>query len=139
MELSKEQIVERFKADRYATEVTGIEIVDARPGYAKTKLLIQPKHFNAVGIVQGGVLFTLADFAFAVASNNGVEEITVAIECNISFLKPTTAGILYAEAILLSKTKSLASYDIPVTNENGELVAKFYGRGFVRQPKKENK
>ncbi|MDR0336300.1 MAG: PaaI family thioesterase [Planctomycetaceae bacterium] len=137
MEFTKEQITERFKADRYATEVTGIEIVDAKPGYAKTKLLIQPKHFNAVGIVQGGVVFTLADFAFAVASNAGVEEITVAIECHLSFLRPTTAGTLYAEATLLSRTKSLVSYAIPVTNENGELVAQFYGRGFTKQPKKQ--
>jgi acyl-CoA thioesterase len=136
MEFTKEQIIERFKADRYATEVTGIEIVDAKPGYAKTKLLIQPKHFNAVGIVQGGVVFTLADFAFAVASNTGVEEITVAIECHLAFMKPTTAGTLFAEAAQISKTKSLVSYNIPVTNENGELVAQFYGRGFTKQPKK---
>jgi acyl-CoA thioesterase len=136
MELTKEQIIERFKADRYATEVTGIEIVDAKLGYAKTKLIIQPKHFNAVGIVQGGVVFTLADFAFAVASNAGVEEITVAIECNLSFMKPTTTGTLFAEAALISKTKSLVSYSIPVTNENGELAAQFYGRGFTKQPKK---
>jgi acyl-CoA thioesterase len=135
-ELSKEQIIERFKADRYAAEVTGIEIVEAKPGYAKTKLVIEPKHSNAVGITQGGALFTLADFAFAVASNAGVEETTVAIECNISFIKPTTTGTLYAEATLIAKTKSLVSYDIPITNEKGELVAKFYGRGFVRQPKK---
>jgi acyl-CoA thioesterase len=132
----QEQIIERFKADRFATEVTGIEIVDARPGYAKTKLVIQPKHFNAVGIVQGGVLFTLADFAFAVAGNAGVEETTVAIECNLSFLKPTTSGILYAEAIQTAKTKSLVSFEIPVTNENNELVARFYGRGFIRQPRR---
>jgi acyl-CoA thioesterase len=136
MELTKEQIIERFKADRYATEVTGIEIVDAKPGYAKTKLLIQPKHFNAVGIVQGGVVFTLADFAFAVASNAGVAEITVAIECHLAFLKPTTTGTLFAEATQISRTKSLVSYNIPVTNENGELVAQFYGRGFTKQPKK---
>ncbi|MDR2438007.1 MAG: hotdog fold thioesterase [Planctomycetaceae bacterium] len=136
MELTKEQIIERFKNDRYATEVTGIEIVDAKPGYAKTKLLIQPKHFNAVGIVQGGVVFTLADFAFAVAGNAGVEEVTVAIECHLSFIKPTIAGTLYAEANLLSKTRSLVSYSIPVTNEKGELVAQFYGRGFTKQPKK---
>jgi acyl-CoA thioesterase len=136
MELTKKQIIERFKADRYATEVTGIEIVDARPGYAKTQLLIEPKHFNAVGIIQGGVVFTLADFAFAVASNVGVEEITVAIECHLAFLKPTTGGTLVAEATQISKTRSLVSYNIPVTNENGELVAQFYARGFTKQPKK---
>jgi acyl-coenzyme A thioesterase PaaI-like protein len=50
-------------------------------------------------------------------------------------MKPTTAGTLYAEATQAAKSKSLVSYDIPVTNEKGELVAKFYGRGFIRQPR----
>ena len=137
MKPSKEQLLERFKADRFATEVTGIEIVDVRPGYAKVKLNIEPRHYNAVGIVQGGVYFTLADFAFAVASNTQDDETTVSIESAISFLKPTVIGTLYAEANLIGRSRSLQSFDVPVTNDKGELVARFYGRGFVRQPKKE--
>jgi acyl-CoA thioesterase len=138
MELNKEEVIERFKNDRYATEVTGIEVVDVRPGYAKTRLVVGPKHQNAVGIMQGGAMFTLADFTFAVATNAGAENATVAIECNISFLKPVKEGTLYAEANQIGKTRSLMSYDIPITNEKGELVAHFYGRGFTRQPVKGN-
>jgi acyl-CoA thioesterase len=133
MEITTEQIKERFSADRFATVVTGSEIIEARAGYAKIKLEICEKHYNAVGIVQGGVLFTLADFAFAVASNAGVDEITVAVECNISFMKPTKSGTLIAEATQVAKTKSLCSFNVPITNEKGELVAQFYGRGFIRQ------
>lgn len=137
MESSQEQIkknlAERFSADRFATQVTGIEIVDLRSGYARVKLDVEPRHFNAVGIVQGGVYFTLADFAFAVACNTQDEETTVSIESSISFFKPTVSGTLYAEADLLSRSRSLQSFDVPITNEKGELVAKFYGRGFVRQ------
>lgn len=135
MEITKAQILERFKNDRYATEVTGIEILEAAAGYAKVKLDIEPKHFNAIGTVQGGVLFTLGDFAFAVAGNACQEEVTVAVECNLSFMKPTTGGTLFAEAKLISRSKSLCSFDVPITNENGDLVAKFYGRGFVRRPR----
>ncbi|MDR3181370.1 MAG: PaaI family thioesterase [Planctomycetaceae bacterium] len=133
--MSLSDIISRFRADRYAMDVTGIEIVDAKADYAKVKLEVGDKHQNAVGIMQGGAVFTLADFAFAVASNNAAaeEEATVAIECHISFLKPVTSGTLYAEAKLESKSRSLATYDIPITNENGELVAKFHGRGFVRR------
>ena len=119
--------------DRFAVEVVGAETVIVAPNYAKTKLVIEPRHFNAVNLVQGGVYFTLADYAFALASNNETETV-VAVEVGISFLKPTKSGTLYAEATLLSRSKSLVSYDIPVTNEQGELVARFYGRGFVRQP-----
>lgn len=132
MTFSKELYLEKFQADRFATQVVGIEAVDVAPNYAKTKLVVEERHYNAVGIVQGGVYFTLADFAFALASNTGGETV-VAIEVGMSYMKPTKSGILYAEATLLYQSKSLVSYDIPITNEQGTLVAKFYGRGFVRQ------
>ena len=120
--------------DHFAVSVVGIETVAVALNYAKTKLTIEPRHFNSVGIVQGGVYFTLADYAFALASNTETETV-VAVEVSMSFMKPTTGGTLYAEATLLTRSKSLVSYDIPVTNEQGELVARFYGRGFVRQPR----
>ncbi len=133
MELSKEALLERFRADRFATEVTGIEIVDVRPGYAKVRLAVEPRHHNAVGVVQGGVYFTLADFAFAVASNTRDDETTLSIEGSMSFFKPVSAGTLYAEANLLARSRSLQSFDVPVTNEKNEIDARLYGRGFVKQ------
>lgn len=133
MTISREELLNRFKADRFATEVVGIEIVDVRPGYAKVKLDIEPRHHNAVGIVQGGVYFTLADFAFAIASNTQDEETTVSIETSMSYFKPTVSGTLYAEANLVFRSRSLQSFEVPITNEKGETVARFYGRGFVRK------
>ena len=127
-----EQMIEKFRQDRYAM-LTGIEIIDVAPGYAKTKLVIEEKHLNAVDIVQGGVVFTLADFAFAVAGNCG-EETVVSIEANISYMKPSRVGnTLYAEAKEIARSKSLVSYDIPVTDEQGNLICRFYGRAFVRR------
>ncbi len=113
--------------------LTGIEIVDVAPGYAKTRLTVEEKHYNSLDIVQGGVLFTLADFALAVAGNNG-EETTVSIEANISYLKPGRSGVIYAEAKEISRSKSLIGYEIPVTDEQGNLLARFYGRAYVRRP-----
>jgi len=127
------EIAERFKADQYAVGLTGIEIVEVRDGYVKTKLAVEPKHMNAFGIIQGGALFTLADFTFAVAINTDPAKQVVAIECHISFLKPTAKGTLYAESKLVSKSRSLIACDIVITNEQGDTVAKFYGRGFIRQ------
>ena len=54
-----------FKDDVYATQVTGIVIDACGPNYAKCSLALESKHRNAAGQVMGGVLFTLADFAFA--------------------------------------------------------------------------
>ncbi|MGL4593278.1 MAG: PaaI family thioesterase [Thermoguttaceae bacterium] len=132
-EFSKESLLTKFGKDHFAMSVVGVEIVDASLNYAKTKLVVQPHHFNAVGIVQGGAVFTLADFAFAIAANAGQESVTVAIECHISYFKPTSEGTLFAEATLLSESRSLKSFDIAVRNEKGELVAKFIGRGAVRR------
>jgi len=127
------EIAERFKADQYAVGLTGIEIVEVRDSYVKTKLAVEPKHMNAFGMMQGGALFTLADFTFAVAINTDPAEPAVAIECHISFLKPTTQGILYAESRLISKSRSLTACEVIITNEQGDMVAKFYGRGFTRR------
>ncbi|MDR2345071.1 MAG: PaaI family thioesterase [Planctomycetaceae bacterium] len=127
------QWLEKFQQDHFATKVVGVEVLDVRPGYAKTSLQIDTKHHNAVGIVQGGVIFTLSDFTFAVACHVGHNDTLVAIECNISFLKPVAAGIIYGEAKLISESKSLACYEVDVTTESGKLIAKFHSRAFRRQ------
>lgn len=131
----REKMIAKMQRDKFAHETLGAEIVDVRPGWAKTCLVIEEKHLNAVGIAQGGALFTLADYAFAIGSNCGDDEV-VAIEVSMSFMKPCRLGTkIFAQAKEISRSRSLVSYDIPVTNENGELLAKFYGRGFVRIPK----
>ena len=127
------KIVERFRADHYAVGLTGIEIVDVLENYVKTKLVVEPKHMNALGMIHGSALFTLADFTFAVAINTEQQESAVAIECHISFLKPVNEGVLYAESRLISKSRSLVACDITITDEHGNAIAKFHGRGFVRQ------
>ena len=59
-----------FAQDLYATEATGISIEEVRTEYAKCAMTIMPHHRNAMGGVMGGVFFTLADLAFAAASNS---------------------------------------------------------------------
>ena len=58
-----------FEKDRFA-KTSGIRLLEASPGYAKAEMVINENHLNAVGVVQGGAIFTLADFTFAVASNS---------------------------------------------------------------------
>ena len=128
------EIAERFNADRYAVGLTGIEIVEVRENYAKTKLVVEQKHMNALGIMHGGALFTLADLTFAVALHAKQTDYIVAVECHISFFKPVTEGmVLYAESQQISKSRSLAAHDVTITSEQGDIIAKFHGRGFIRQ------
>jgi acyl-CoA thioesterase len=116
---------EFLRGDRFVQHC-GIELVSFEPGHAVTQMLVQPWHFNAVGIVQGGAIFTLADYAFAVASNaHGT--VAVGVNASITYMKAATAGMLTAEARELALNRKLASYTVNVTNEAGDLIAVFQG------------
>lgn len=115
----------KFAGDRFAA-LAGIEILETGIGYCKARLIIEDKHLNAENIVQGGALFTLADFAFAVASNSH-GQVALAINVNISFLQSRSAGILYATATEVGEPKRIGAYDVLVTDENGEIIARFNG------------
>lgn len=114
-----------FSRDRYAA-LTGIEIVEAGKGYCKARLTIEDKHLNAANVVQGGAIFTLADLAFAVASNSH-GQLALAINVNISFLSSKSSGILYATATELAEPKRLGAYDVLVTDEQEQIIARFNG------------
>ncbi len=119
-----------FEKDRFAA-TSGIELVDAHPGYGKARLVVQERHLNGVGIVQGGAIFTLADFAFAVACNSS-GHVAIAVNVHISFMKPTTAGVLEAEAAEISRSRRISTCSVRVTRDDGELVALFQGTAFVK-------
>ncbi|MFA5262602.1 MAG: PaaI family thioesterase [Opitutaceae bacterium] len=114
-----------FQGDLFAKHC-GIELVSLEPGYAVAKMKVQPWHFNAVGIVQGGAIFTLADYAFAVASNTR-GNVAVAVNVSITFTKAAKAGVLSAEAREVSFSPKLASYTVNVADEAGSLIAVFQG------------
>ena len=104
----------------------GIELTEVSPGYAKAKMKIQKYHLNSVDIVQGGAIFTLADFTFAAASNSH-GTVAVGISANIFYVKATSSGTLYAEGKEISKNPKLATYLIHVTDDKNEVVAIFQG------------
>ena len=111
--------------DRFAKYV-GIEIVEVGKGRAKVKLDLREEHLNGVNIVHGAVLFALADYAFAIASNSH-GQVALAINATISFLKAVSSGTIYAEAVELSKNPKLATYKIDVFHDSGALLAIFQG------------
>jgi acyl-CoA thioesterase len=120
-----EDLKKFFKKDKFAAH-TGIELLEVSPGYAKARMEIEEKHLNALKAVQGGALFTLADLAFAAASNAyGIA--AVGINSNISFVKAATKGILTAEAKENSINPKIATYTVNITDDAGDLVAIFQG------------
>ena len=114
-----------FEKDLFA-KTSGIKLIEASPGYAKTEMIIRENHLNSVGVVHGGAMFTLADFTFAVASN-ARGKLALAINAEISFFKSVTSGILTAVAKEISLHNKLGTYLIEILNENNELVAHFKG------------
>jgi len=104
----------------------GIELLEVAPGFAKVSMKIEPHHFNAAKTVHGGAIFTLADFAFAVASNSH-GTLAMGINTSVSFVKAATSGTLYASAREQSLNHKLASYLVEVTDDDGDVVAIFQG------------
>jgi len=120
---------EFFKADIYAVETTGIEILEVAPNYAKCRLNITPKHLNAANTVMGGAIFTLADFTFAVAANTG-DAMTQSLTSQIVFLSVAKGQTLFAEATCVKDGKSTCYFIVEVTDELGTKVASVSATGF---------
>jgi acyl-CoA thioesterase len=123
--MNVEKLKAFFKNDRFAA-LAGIEIVEVSIGYCKAKMEIGDKHLNAANVVQGGAIFTLADFAFALASNSH-GQLALAININISFLKGKSSGTLYATAREVADPKRIGVYNVDITDENDEIIACFNG------------
>ncbi|MGI6119197.1 MAG: PaaI family thioesterase [Desulfosporosinus sp.] len=114
-----------FTDDRFAALI-GIKLVEVKHGYAKANLEITDKHLNAANIVHGGVIFTLADFVFAAASNS-YGQVSLGINASILYLKPGKAKILIAEAKEISTSHKIASYTVDIFHEDREIIARFTG------------
>jgi acyl-CoA thioesterase len=104
-----------------------IERVSEGPGNSVLRMLVRPEMVNGFGIVHGGVVFSLADSAFAFASNSRGKH-SVSIDTSITHLKPAYPGdILMAEAREVHTSRKLGHYNVRVTNQRDELIAHFKG------------
>ncbi len=123
-----EEIRTYFRNDRFAS-AAGCEIEEVGEKYAKCSLLLSDLHRNALGGVMGGAIFTLADLAFAVATN-WEKPGTVAISSNIAYLSAPRGTCLTAEAECIKDGRTTCYYRIPVKDELGTPVAELTVTGF---------
>ena len=113
-----------------AAQALGMRIETVRPGYAKLSMVVRPDMVNGHHICHGGMIFTLADTAFAYACNS-YNKNTVASACNIDFLAPGKEGeLLEAEAIEQSQSGRTGVYDVTVRGEKGKTIALFRGKSY---------
>ena len=111
-----------FKNDQFAIKTTGAEILAVGDHYAKCRRTLDERHMNASGRVMGGVYYTLADFAFAVAANFD-QPPTVTAVSQISYLGVPKGNTLTAESRLLKDGRRTCFYEITITDETGTMVA----------------
>jgi acyl-CoA thioesterase len=124
-------INEFFQGDKFAL-LAGVELLETGNGYAKARMEIKPEHLNGGGVCQGGAIFTLADLAFAVATNSHAR-LTLSVTATINIFKSESKGYLYAEAHEVFNHKRLANCEVRITNEAGELVATFDSTGYRKE------
>jgi acyl-CoA thioesterase len=115
-------------AQDHASQALGMRILEVRPGYARLSMTVREDMVNGHKLCHGGLIFTLADSAFAFACNT-YNSVTVASAANVEFLLPARLGDeLTATAEERSRSKRTGVYDVVVCNEQGESVALFRGR-----------
>ncbi len=117
--------------DRWAA-VAGAKLVAIREGYARARMQLRPFHLNGVRVAQGGAVFTLADYAFAAASNSH-GTVAVALDTSITFVRAATHGVLTAEAREESLSRRVSVCTVRVTAEDGAPVALFRGTAFRKE------
>lgn len=125
---SIEEAREFFYKDEFAVG-TGITLDELTEEKAICSLTLTDVHRNAYGGVMGGVIFTLADFAFAVLSNQ-IHQLTVAQQVSINYLSAPKGDKLIAEATCRKSGRTSSVIIVNICDDVGRDVAQFVGTGF---------
>lgn len=125
---SLEEAREFFYRDQFAV-TTGVVLDEITEDEAICSLEITDNHRNAYGGVMGGVIFTLADFAFAVLSNQ-IHQLTVAQQVDIHYLSAPKGDKLFAKATCRKSGRTSSIVNVDISDDTGRDVAQFIGTGF---------
>ena len=126
--------VARFmqERDQFARHL-GIELLDMRAGFSRTRLRLKPYMTNGLGLPHGSIIFAVADFAFAAACNS-YGDTAVALSMDVHFLfSPDPGRCLICEAEEIHRTRRTGLYRMQVTDEDGHLVAELHGMAYRKR------
>ncbi len=123
----RERIEELLGTDKYATGL-GIELVRVDPDAVTIGLDVDETHTNFLGVGHGGMVFSLADCAFSLASNAAGAR-AVAIDTHLVLTAPSRPGDrLVAE---VSRGRTLGTYRVDVSRQDGRTVGLFTGTVYI--------
>lgn len=126
-----DDLIKYVKNDRFA-KLVGITLTEIGKGRAVAELKLEQHHLNGVDIVQGGVIFTLADYAFGAASNS-YGFATVGLNVNITFFKSPIGKVIRAVANEICTQNKICGYQVSIFDEDESLIATFNGLGYRKQ------
>jgi len=123
----KARVLDWHRSEAHYFGLLGLRLVDIEPGYCKLELPFKREISHGRGIVQGGILTTLADSCIAHATGaalRGQERHSTTIELKINFIRPATPSLFTAEAWLIHLGSRTAIGEAEIVNEEGKLIAK---------------
>ena len=123
-----EEAAEHFRGDRFAT-INGMQIDELGEDSCVCSMTLREDHRNAYGGVMGGVIFTLADFALAVTSNQ-IHSLSVAQQGSIHFLCGTKGKRLIAKSECIKNGRATSVINVNVYDDTDKLVAQFVGTAY---------
>ena len=116
-----------FKEDLFAAD-NGMRIDYLDEDTCTCSMELEPRHCNAAGTVMGGVIFTLADLAFAVSANH-LHSLTVTQQVSINYLNPSKGTRLSAKTRVVKNGRASCVIQVDVTDDTGKAVAQYVGVG----------
>ena len=123
----KTRMLDLHRSEAHYFGLLGLRLVDIEPGYCKLELPFKREISHGRGVVQGGILTTLADSCIAhatIAALVGQDRHSTTIELKINFIRPAVPSLFTAEAWLIHLGSRTAVGEAEILNEEGKLIAK---------------
>lgn len=121
-----------IEQDRFA-RLLGVQHLQRSFDSATCRLVLRDEHCNALGGVHGGIIFSLADIAFAAACNAG-EATYIGLQAEVRYLRTVEGDELLATAERVGASRKLAHYQVRVTDKSGNPVALFTSSAYRLTP-----
>ena len=127
-----EAIRKNSQEEPYA-KLLNIKVIKIEEGYAVTQMKVLSKYDIFFSITHGGAIFSLVDVAFGTASNS-YGNVAVALSMNINYIKPSQSGdLLTAEAVEISRSRRIATYNIIVKNDSSDVIASCQAVAYLKK------